>query len=128
MITGITHAAFYVTDMQKSVEFYCRVLGLKEAFELKDANGNPWIKYLLAGKNQFVELFYNKPEGSYKGSFSHLCFEVVEIEKLCERLGSTIRHGSDGNLQCWTKDPDGNPIELMQLSPDSLQSQAIRNA
>jgi lactoylglutathione lyase len=31
----------------------------------------------------------------------------------------------DGNRQAWIEDPDGNRIEFMQLSPDSMQMQAI---
>jgi lactoylglutathione lyase len=33
--------------------------------------------------------------------------------------------GADGNFQAWIEDPDGNRIELMQLSRDSMQRQAI---
>jgi hypothetical protein len=29
--------------------------------------------------------------------------------------------GLDFNTQAWVKDPDGNPIELMQLAPESPQ-------
>jgi hypothetical protein len=36
--------------------------------------------------------------------------------------------GLDGNLQAWTRDPDGNQIELMQLSEESPQRQATRSA
>jgi lactoylglutathione lyase len=31
----------------------------------------------------------------------------------------------DGNRQAWIEDPDGHRIELMQLSPDCLQLEAI---
>jgi hypothetical protein len=36
--------------------------------------------------------------------------------------------GLDGNWQAWVKDPDGNEIELMQLSEDSPQRKAARSA
>ena len=32
--------------------------------------------------------------------------------------------GLDHNLQNWIDDPDGNPIELMQIMPDSPQAAA----
>jgi hypothetical protein len=32
--------------------------------------------------------------------------------------------GLDHNLQYWIDDPDGNPIELMQIMPDSPQAAA----
>ena len=31
------------------------------------------------------------------------------------------KQGADFNWQCWTHDPDGNKIELMQLSEESPQ-------
>jgi lactoylglutathione lyase len=30
--------------------------------------------------------------------------------------------GADNNTQAWIHDPDGNKIELMQISPDSPQA------
>ena len=32
-----------------------------------------------------------------------------------------MKNGSDRNWQCWTHDPDGNRIELMQMMDDSKQ-------
>ncbi len=37
-----------------------------------------------------------------------------------------MKSGSDGNLQCWTHDPDGNRIEIMQMGKESLQNAFIR--
>ena len=36
------------------------------------------------------------------------------------------KQGADYNWQCWTHDPDGNKIELMQLSDDSPQMKCIK--
>ena len=36
--------------------------------------------------------------------------------------------GLDGNLQAWTRDPDGNEVELMQLSEESPQRRTARSA
>ena len=50
--------------------------------------------------------------------------DVNDIEMLREK-GVTIdvepKVGLDANTQAWFKDPDGNAIELMQLSPISPQ-------
>ena len=35
MITGIGHAAYFVSDMEAALEFYCGKLGFADAFELK---------------------------------------------------------------------------------------------
>jgi len=58
-IVGIGHAAYNVTNMEKSLEYYCGILGFQDAFELADQDGNPWIHYIRVAPGQFLELFYN---------------------------------------------------------------------
>lgn len=132
MIKRIGHLALTVEDMDKSLHFYCHILGFQRAFDIKDDNGMPWIEYIKVCDGQFIELFYggeSKPE-SVKGAigFNHLCLEVHDIHEIASRLKSQgwpldvePKKGKDGNYQCWTKDPDGNRIEFMQLEPDSPQ-------
>jgi lactoylglutathione lyase len=131
MLTGITHLALTVKDMEKAKDFYCRVLGLRKAFELTEPDtGAPWIVYLHLDKNQFVELFYNgttdNPWNPSLRGFNHICFEVDDIQKTAEqiekagyKLDKQPKKGVDNNWQCWVTDPDGVRIELMQISPDS---------
>nr|WP_308737680.1 VOC family protein [Paenibacillus sp. AR247] len=58
MIRGIGHLAFDVADMNKSIDFYCGILGFKKAFSIEDDHGNPWIEYIKVREGQFIELFY----------------------------------------------------------------------
>jgi len=131
MLSGLSHLALTVKDMEKSKDFYCRVLGLKKVFEINEPKtGDPWIVYLHVGKRQFVELFYNGTrdnpwEPALRG-FNHICFEVEDIQQF-ERhvkaegyaLDKQPKLGIDNNWQCWITDPDGVRIEVMQISPDS---------
>lgn len=132
MIKGIGHLAFTVKDMEKSLYFYCDILGLKKAFAIQDDMGNPWIEYIKVAPGQFIELFYGGSEGGpeqpKETGYSHLCLEVEDIHGITHRikemglsLDSEPRQGKDGNYQCWVRDPDGNRIEFMQLHPDSPQ-------
>ena len=57
MIKGIGHVAFYAADMDKSLNFYCNVLGFTDAFEISDNEGKPWIRYIKICEGQFIELF-----------------------------------------------------------------------
>ena len=137
MITGIAHLALTVKDMEKSLDFYIRVLGFKKAFSLTHPETKaPWIEYLQAG-NQFIELFYNgADENPWKSSlcgFNHLCLLVDDINitvKGIKEAGypmdSEVRQGSDRNFQAWLKDPEGVRIELMQISPESPQGKCMR--
>ena len=136
MLTGMTHLALTVKDMEKSVDFYCRVLGLKKAFELAAPNtGAPWIVYLHLKDKQFVELFYNgiqdNPWKQGLRGFHHICFEVDDIHKTAEQIKNAgyevdrePEMGVDKNWQCWVIDPDGVHVELMQISPDSPHGKA----
>ena len=137
VILGIAHAAYNVSDMEAALIFYREALGFEKAFDLPDYQGNPWIVYLHAGGNQFIELFYTAP-GSPKqtgrvGS-DHLCLLTSDIRRAANRiraagypLDADVREGSDGNLQCWTHDPDGNRIEIMEMGEESLQTKYLRS-
>jgi catechol 2,3-dioxygenase-like lactoylglutathione lyase family enzyme len=132
MIKGIGHLALTVLDMEKSLHFYCDILGLKRAFELKDSNGNPWIINVKIAEGQYLELMYggvNRYEYVEENAgLSHICLEVDDIFETAETLrknGIVLdiepKKGSDLNYQCWACDPDGHRIEFMQFDPNSPQ-------
>ncbi|WP_163580834.1 VOC family protein [Gracilibacillus saliphilus] len=132
MIKGISHTAFTVQNMERSLEFYCDQLGFEKLFELHNQDNEPWIIYLKVCEGQFIELFYGgKKQTTIDGEtigYNHLCLEVDDINEIADHLkekGLTLdvepQQGLDLNHQCWIKDPDGNRIEFMQLHPDSPQ-------
>lgn len=94
--------------------------------------GRPWFVYLRVAENQLLELFY--ADDGYDGgpasmgSYRHLSLEVEDIEaakrSLLERgvpLKTDVYMGADNTKTLWIVDPDGNEIELMEYTPDSLQ-------
>lgn len=134
MIIGVGHAAYGVADIEASMRFYVDQLGLEKAFELRHDDGRLWIVYLYCGDGTFIELFPEdeieepRPRASYK----HLCLRVDDMSLTLDDLRQRgLRPlnppsvGKDGNTQAWVRDPDGNPIELMQINPDSEQGRAI---
>lgn len=137
MVTGFGHTAYNVKDMEKSLKFYHDVLGFEKAFELRNQKtGEPWIEYIHAGGSQFIELFYTE-EGAEKQTgeigYNHLCLEVKDIHEIVKRieeagapLDAPVKIGTDKNWQCWTHDPDGNRIELMQMGEDSMQKNYLK--
>lgn len=137
MIKTIGHAAFDCYQFEQTLDFYTRVLGFEEMFRLytdDDADKDElWIIYLRISDQSYIELYPKTGEMPTRGgSYSHLCLEVADIEitrrEMIERgatLDGEIRLGKDGNLQLWTRDPEGNRIEFMQMMPDSLQMRAI---
>jgi len=136
MINGIAHGAFHVSNMDATIEFYCGKLGFKEAFRFTDDAGNPRLVYLnIPGTMQFLEFFPAK-EGTKPVSgtfFAHVCLSVDDAAATCKEMEgkgveitTALKMGGDGNWQFWTKDPDGNPIEFMQMMPDSKQALAVK--
>jgi lactoylglutathione lyase len=137
-ITGIAHIAITVKDMNKSLDFYTRVLGFRKAFEIPEpGTGKPWIEYLYMGNGQFTELFYggekdNPWSGELRG-FNHICLQVDDIHSVVEYVkkeGVEVtdgpRQGADNNWQAWIKDPDGIRIEFMQIDDQSPHYKAMR--
>lgn len=131
MITGLTHAAVKVMDINRAINFYSGLLGLPEQFRLSGDDGNPWLVYLKVAEGQFIELFPGA-NGAHAPSETagvvHICLQVDDIHATYSELtskglvanGEPIM-GADGSWQFWTADPDGNPIEFHQFTPDSLQ-------
>jgi lactoylglutathione lyase len=135
MITDLAHTAFRVHDLAASLEFYAK-LGIHEAFRLNHTDGSLMLVYLHVGGDRFIELF---PGGDspkpLTDSFMHLCLVSnsirEDVEKLRDqgvKITSEVSLGLDHNLQAWLADPDGNPIELMQLSEDSPQRKIAMKA
>ena len=134
MIEGIGHVAYVVRDMEQSLRFYCEGLGFSRAFEIRDDEGNPWIQYVKVVEGQFIELFYSRSDGTAQTpetGYKHLCLIVTDVNEIAAALkkrgvalDSDPKQGKSGNWQCWVTDPDGNRIELMQVSPDSQQARS----
>ena len=134
MLTDLGHAAFAVHDLDASLAFY-RKLGLEEAFRLHHPDGSLMLVYLHVGGDRFLELFPHGPEpvADRVHSFRHVCLLTDDLSGLVERVrdqGVAIerepKEGLDGNLQAWIRDPDGNEIELMQISEASPQWRTAR--
>jgi lactoylglutathione lyase len=134
MITDIGHAAFAAHDLERALAFYDK-LGIRESFRLNREDGSLMLIYLHVAGDRFIEVFPGgpTPDPSRKGSFMHLCLLTDDMQATVEQLRQADiaidrepKVGLDGNWQAWIRDPDGNAIELMQLSEDSAQRQAAR--
>jgi len=142
MITGIGHVAFRITNLERSLDFYCAKLGLREAFRLdREGAPSPWIVYLQVAPGHFVELFpgANAGEGDPRpasdAGYNHFCLLVDDMDatlrQLAERglpIEGAATLGQDNNWQYWIADPDGNRIELMQIMPQSPHAAADARA
>ena len=84
------HTMVRVTDIEKSLEFYCDKLGLTEVRRRESEKGRFTLVFLAPPGNEEaqVELTYNWDPESYTGgrNFGHLAYEVDNIYASCQRL------------------------------------------
>ncbi len=115
------HTMVRVTDIDKSLDFYCDKLGLTEQKRYENEAGRFTLIYLGAGDDQSaqVELTYNwDPEAYDEGrNFDHLAYEVDDIYALCQKLqdaGITINRPPREGRMAFIRSPDNISIELLQ--------------
>ena len=107
------HTMVRVRDVDLSLDFYCRKLGMVEVRRIENEAGRFTLIFLAASedvaaatdmKAPLVELTYNWDAESYgEGrNFGHLAYEVDDIYATCQSLmdaGVTInRPPRDGNM------------------------------
>jgi lactoylglutathione lyase len=115
------HTMVRVTDIDKSLDFYCDKLGLVELKRYESEQGRFTLVFLAApgDEDAQVELTYNwDPEEYDEGrNFGHLAYRVENIYELCQKLmdaGVTInRPPRDGHM-AFVRSPDNISIELLQ--------------
>ena len=123
------HTMVRVTDIDKSLAFYCDQLGLLELKRYESEKGRFTLVFLAAPGDEEaqVELTYNwDPEEYDEGrNFGHLAYRVDDIYATCQKLmdaGVTInRPPRDGHM-AFVRSPDNISIELLQAG-DALAPQ-----
>lgn len=123
----LLHTMLRVGDMQRAVDFYTRVMGMK----LLRTTDRPEQKYSLAfvgydsnPAQAEIELTYNYGVDTYEmgGAYGHIALGVDDIYATCEQIraqgGNITREpgpvkGGD-TLIAFITDPDGYKIELIQ--------------
>ena len=117
------HTMVRVENIEKSLNFYCNLLGLKEIRRRESEKGRFTLIFLAAEnsneKTGLLELTYNWDPEEYTGgrNFGHLAYSVKNIYETCNKLmknGVTIsRPPRDGHM-AFVRSPDGISIELLQ--------------
>jgi lactoylglutathione lyase len=115
------HTMVRVRDLDESLDFYCRKLGLVELRRHEVRAGRYTLVFLAAPGDESaqIELTYNWDPEPYTGgrNFGHLAYEVDDIYAICERLrdaGVTINRPPRDGRMAFVRSPDGISIELLQ--------------
>lgn len=115
------HTMVRVNNLDESLNFYCRNLGLIELKRYESDTGRFTLVFLAAPGDEEaqVELTYNWDAEEYDEgrNFGHLAYAVDDIYAICQRLldaGVTInRPPRDGHM-AFVRSPDSISIELLQ--------------
>jgi len=118
------HTMVRVSDLDRSLAFYCDALGLEEVSRKEVPQGRYTLVFLAAPGDHAaqVELTFNWDPEVYQGgrNFGHLAYGVKNIYASCQRLmdhGVTVlRPPRDGRM-AFVRSPDGVSIELLQQGP-----------
>jgi lactoylglutathione lyase len=131
-ITGISHVAYYVSDMPKAMVFWHNLLGLDVSYDRKKPNSTDTsVAFLKVNDHQYIELLSDRPSSADPKNFmSHLCFLTDDIEQMRLYLAAkgievparASRTGT-GDLVFSVHDPDGTQIEFSQPQPTSVEAQ-----
>ena len=116
------HTMIRISNVEKSLNFYCNGLGLIETRRMESEQGRFTLIFLAAPGNEEaeLELTYNwdgDKLGDGSRNFGHLAYRVENIYETCERLkdmGYTInRPPRDGHM-AFVRSPDNISIEILQ--------------
>jgi lactoylglutathione lyase len=122
------HTMVRITDIQKSLDFYCTKMGMEETRRIESEAGRFTLIFLaarddkasgVADKAPLLELTYNWDPEAYTGgrNFGHLAFEVDDIYALCaslQKAGVTINRPPREGRMAFVRSPDNISIELLQ--------------
>jgi lactoylglutathione lyase len=135
----ILHTMLRVGDLQRSIDFYIKVLGMK----LLRTSENPEYKYSLAfvgyGSNPDhaeLELTYNWGTDKYEmgTAYGHIAISAEDIYKTCEQVRAAggnitrepgpVKGGT--TVIAFITDPDGYKVELIER-PDNAGGSGLSN-
>ncbi|PIJ51665.1 lactoylglutathione lyase [Erwinia sp. OLTSP20] len=123
----LLHTMLRVGDLQRSIDFYTRVLGMRVLRQSE----NTEYKYNLAfvgysdeSKGAVIELTYNWGVDNYElgTAYGHIALGVDDVAATCERIrqagGNVTREAGPvkggSTIIAFVEDPDGYKIELIE--------------
>ena len=136
-ITRLNHAVLYVSDLDRSAEFYARAFGMDEI--AREAGMMAFLRARGSDNHHDLGLFQvgagaPRPGRGAVGLY-HLAWEVATIDELAEAAASLAElgaltgasdHGATKSL--YGKDPDGIEFEVMWLVPRAGWGDYDKNA
>lgn len=117
MIKDVAFIAYAVSDVPRSVAFYCDVVGLPPGKAFNDG----YVEFDTGSTAFAVD---GEPAGYAPGTCSGVAFEVDDVDAVRERLaghGVTVSEAYDfaACRICFAQDPDGNRFAIHRRKQES---------
>jgi lactoylglutathione lyase len=119
----LLHTRYRVDDLDRTVQFYKKVLGLEETRRHKSPRGSELVFLKAPESEELIEICSFPESGpvQVQADLTHLAFEVDSLEEFGKHLkecgleysdGPTLK--PDGSGFAFVDAPEGYEIELMQ--------------
>jgi lactoylglutathione lyase len=124
MKSRFTYVGIRVTNLQKSIDFYTKVLGMKVKGQSKcDQAKGETVALESEGDGFVLELNFYERDSPFNTKYvvgeglDHLAFKVDNLEKALEEAKNAghrtiLEMKADGSRWAYIEDPDGIWIEL----------------
>ncbi len=122
-VRKLLHTRYRLNDLDRSVQFYKEILGLKEVKRHKSPRGSELVFLQTPGSEELIELCYFPSSGpvAVQPDLTHLAFEVESLEEFGQHLAAHGLKYSDGPTMkdngggfAFIDAPEGYEIELIQ--------------
>ena len=123
IVNKLHHTRYRVNDLEKTVEFYKRVLGLEEVRRHKSPRGSELAFLKAPQSEELIEICYYPDSGNVEvqPDLTHLGFEVdslADFEKHIKSVGVEFSDGptykETGGGFAFVDAPEGYEIELIE--------------
>ncbi|MEP6917717.1 MAG: VOC family protein [Acidobacteriota bacterium] len=129
-ITGVASFAVKVSDLAAARTFYSGVLGLDEAFTIKNPVGGSDLTTFKINDRQYVYVAPDLKDPT-ESRLLFVGFETSDARALRAYLGgkgvavpAAVSADAEGNLSLFVKDPEGNLVQFIQYRPSSVQGRS----
>ncbi len=120
-ILRFLHVKLDVSDLSRSLAFYCGVMGFSQVVRHDRDDGVIIVQVSPDNSNVGIELWFEPPFGGFRNDRLHIALEVSDLDGLVQRLKScgheiTRQPFLIGDERiAFIKDPDGYEIELNEV-------------
>ncbi len=123
MISRLLHTRYRVEDLDRTIQFYTRVLGLEEVSRHRSPRGSELVFLKAPKSDELIEICCFPASGPVVvgSDLTHLAFEVENLEAFAKHsaeLGYPLSDGptqtSSGSVIAFIDAPEGYEIELIE--------------